>query len=250
MGNKLYFDDINNLSKRDLGTLTTELMVSFSRFLRHTECRISTGSYGPFEFTPEKPNTARIVTSFYFDYEPENIQEELYESIEGELDFIVFLPNDGTGDNKTFQHGDLIVPENLRFAHKQERVYPRKKRCESEVFFPLFSMGRDYIQRSFVSLDVLTTNAKTQPPTIVRGFSLGVNPEAFAAAEGRAIELEPYFQFTVDGENSDRFGDPHSVFYDGKLSSDRIQVVGFLELSRRSQAYRFFKERVSQTPQL
>ena len=234
-----YFNDINSLSERDLGALTTELTVSFSRFMRSTDCKIGIGSYGPFALTPDKPNTARIVTPFSF--KSENI---------GDLYVIAFLQNDGTGDNKTFQDGDLVVPNDLKFNYKPERVYPRKKTCESEVFFPFFSMGRDYLQRGFVSLDVLTTDTKTQPPKIVREFSLGVSPEVFAAAEGKEIELEPYFQFTVDGENSGRFGDPHSVFYNGKLSSDRIQVVGFLELLRSSAAYSFFKERVSPSPQL
>jgi len=161
------------------------------------------------QLTPEKAYTARAEIPVSYDREV------------GTLYAILFCPGDGTGDAKTYSLSDVIIPKDLQFKEKPERVVPRKKTCAFEVFFPFFTALGSTIEKYYSNLDVLSFAGDRK--TISRVGNL--------RSIGRAKAGQPYASLTtghrVDGT---RFGDPHAIYCD--KYSEAMQVVGFLSVDK------------------
>ncbi len=165
--------------------------------------------------TPEKPNSARTVIPV------------TYETVKiGDLYALAFMQGDGTGDSKTYQLQDVVIPPEFQHSEKPERVIPRAKTgvvCEG--FFPLFSLtSQGDIALFAASLDELGL----VDTTLTRLWRLGQTDEEYARALQRKEITTPKVYLTV-GESAEgkRMGDPHAIYYNRALP-DALQVVGFL----------------------
>ena len=174
----------------------------------------------PFLLTPDKPNTARKV-----------IQASYQGAPVGDLVAIVFLPEDGTGDDKTFKLDDLAIPQLLRYEERQERIFPRQKTgVEYEIFFPFFSLVHSGIRMFAVTLEELTVQGSSRPFSIARLQCLGLSPIGYSRALIANDEV-PRMQLTTGyDENGVRFGDPHSIH---SAHGSGVQVAGFLAINER-----------------
>ena len=169
----------------------------------------------PFTSTPEKPNYARTVVPISNDT-----------TTLGEMYVIVFLPQDGTGDNKTYTRERLIIPSKYQFAEKPERVFPRSKTgivCEG--FFPLFSINPKGKKAMFAaSLEELTLDPETSE--VRWAWNLGLSTKEYPSIFNKDIPNKPDVTYTTGTKDGTRFGDPHAIYN----ATENIQIVGFLSI--------------------
>ena len=217
--------------------ILTEVEQNLARVLKSYEEYVGRGIEfsvdGPVLLTPDKPNTARTTVTVG---QGDNKLAKMY--------VILFLAGDGTGDAKTYKPGQLIVPEYLQFDNKPERVLPRKKDCEEEIFLPLFSLINGKVHDNIVSLEELTVDDVQNPKTIVKRTDLGLPLEEYRNIVNSVIgpieKRGPYHQRTTGYEGGKRFGDPHAIHHRRDLSS--MQVVGFISLEKGNPLIRIFDE--------
>ena len=168
--------------------------------------------------TPDKPNSARTV-----------IPVTYAGTKVGEMYAIVFLHQDATGDQNTYQLNEIVIPPEFRHKEKPERVIPRAKTgVIAEGFFPLFSMNqRGYVAPFAAHLDELTLDEENR---IVPVFQLGQNRSEYLQAINSGLEIVPKIGLTTGTDKSGRrFGDPHAIYY-AMDAYDSVQVVGFLSV--------------------
>src|SRR3989344_5113766 len=176
------------------------------------------GNFPDFSLTPEKPNSARTVVPV--EYEGRKV---------GDMNTIVFLPGDGTGDDKIYSLDKLVMPDRLRYSEKPQRVLPRKKEgVIFEGFFPLFSI--DYMMDPLMfttHLEELTVDNVENPTTIVKAWDLGVERSAWQIMN-LGLNIGPIIKLTTGYDlEGKRFGDPHAIHYPID-DTGATQVVGFL----------------------
>jgi hypothetical protein len=179
-----------------------------------------------FALTPDKPNYARTIVPVI--YGKKNV---------GDLYAIVFCPGDGTGDNKTYHAEDLVIPQELQYQTKPERVFPRAKEgVIYEGFFPFFSIKDKKDPSYFTShLELLTVHTFLPTPREICNVSeLGIKQETeFLDAVKNSKCYKPEVTLTVGNRSfsNSRFGDPHAIYYPPiKGCGDVIQVAGFLAI--------------------
>ncbi|MDD5181923.1 MAG: hypothetical protein PHC66_01980 [Candidatus Nanoarchaeia archaeon] len=221
----------NKLSNNDLRWIHQNL----GRVLEGYEAYIGNGielrAEGPFVLTPEKPNTARTIVTVWQD------DEKL-----AKMFAILFKHGDGTGDANTYKPGQLIVPYYLQFENKPERIFPRKKDCEEEIFLPFFSVIGGKTYDNIVSLEELTVDSVENPKTIVRAKTLGSSVKEYEnmICGADIKKQQPYHLRTTGYKNGARFGDPHAIYQRDDLES--IQVAGFISLEKENPLIRIFRE--------
>jgi hypothetical protein len=167
----------------------------------------------PMKRTPDKPNFARSVVPVRYDDQPI-----------GDMYVIVFMPGDGTGDEKTFKLGQLEIPKEHQYAERPEKVLPRRKDgvfCEG--MFPIFSTVGNTRYLFTVSLEELTVDNVADPKKVIKTWDLGME-------RSRHDTLPSHYNvYLTTGHRSDgkRFGDPHAIVN----ATDKIQVAGFLAIT-------------------
>ena len=222
----------NTVSKKNLTKIEKNLAKVLKLYEAHIQGGIEFKIEGLLTLTPEKPNTARtIVTVGQGDY----ALAKMYA--------ILFLPGDGTGDANTYKPGQLIVPEYLQFEDKPERILPRKKDCEKEIFLPFFSVINGKFHNNVVSLEELTVDDVQNPKTIVKYDDLGDSAEKYGnMLNGMyTIKREPFCRRTTGyDEESKRFGDPHAIYHRKELES--MQMVGFISLEKGNPLIKIFND--------
>ena len=218
--------DFGTNEEPNLNAFDAELKKYLERYQLRMGPDISLKLDGPMHLTPDKPNTARTTVTVNH----KNVKL-------GTLYAILFTPGDGTGDANTYKQEELKVPKRLQFADKPERVFPRKKDCALEVFFPFFSVINREVNPYCVSLEELTVeNGK-----IVKLFELGFNPGdvRYRLEYGGTMVSETQAQFTVGYSVAGvRYGDPHAIYQNRDL--DVMQLVGFLSLEKDSSLCSYF----------
>ena len=234
-----FFDSLDDPKGFNLEAFNEALIQSVIEYETHLGQKnlFPPGSFQPFQLTPEKGYSARANMSFY------SHGRGRY------ADFVLFAPGDGTGTEETFKALDLSIPNRLRFSTKPERVYPRAKDCYAEFAFPLMSVSQDRVYRGVVSLERLTASPEAVTPRIVTNtYDLGVSPATYEELVERGLEIRPYIQMTVrTNEDGSRRGDPHAIFSNPIVSSQRVQVVGFLSVKdKEDPIYNILNSLVSQ----
>jgi hypothetical protein len=204
----------------DLRSLRGPLERALSKYEDYHYNLVRFQEFPDFARTPDKPNYARTI-----------IPVQICDRKVGDLYAIVFMPRDGTGDTKTFNLNQVIIPEGFRHEEKPERVIPRAKTgvvCEG--YFPLFSIKRGGDVSMFTgSLDELT--AEGSPLTVNHAWTLGLNHPQFRMAVDFGIRVNPQVYLTVGTYPvGRRFGDPHSIYY-GVNAGNTVQVAGFLSIA-------------------
>jgi hypothetical protein len=167
------------------------------------------------ELTPDKPNTARSMTS---------IRRPDGRSI-GELVVIAFAPEDGTGDETAYQLSDLNTGEYPR----SPKVVPRsKKAVPTELHLTIASLdcntwGAD--PKLFAgNQDLLGLEGNT----VTKLGELGQDRYAFEnSLHNDALTLPTVTYTTGYNKGGERFGDPHAVYNPHPV----VQVCGFIALS-------------------
>ncbi len=180
--------------------------------------KLTFNNFPDFYLTSEKPNFAR--TAILVSYNQRMI---------GEMCVIAFLQGDGTGDSKTYKLNELIIPKEMEYSKKQERILPgAKKGIVCEGYFPLFSInksGREILNAG--CLEELTI--KKDSLEIAPAWHLGQGEEKYIQALNFGLEKSPEVFFTTGKDSQgNRFGDPHSIYY--KIKEEAIQVAGFLSI--------------------
>lgn len=189
-------------------------------------------SEGPLILTPEKPNTARTIVTVW---QGDDKLAKMYA--------ILFKPGDGTGDASTYKPGQLIVPEYMQFEKNPERILPRKKDCEKEIFLPLFSVINGHVFENIVSLEELTVDDIKNPKKIVEFDFLGDSAEKYKnMIDGvYTIKRAPFYRLTTGyNEEGARFGDPHAIYHRKELKS--MQMVGFISLEKENPLIEIFEK--------
>ncbi|MFH1501399.1 MAG: hypothetical protein ABIE22_05660 [archaeon] len=202
----------------ELRKLREPLENSLKAYASLLDKEIAFQDFPDFHLTPNKPNSAR--TLIPVSYAGTEV---------GGMYAIVFIQGDGTGDENTYKLGDVIIPQELGYEDKPERIIPRAKSgVVAEGFFPFFSMNKNGYAAPFAAhLDELILGDSRRIRPVWR---LGQNKSAYLQAIHSGLEIIPKVQFTtMTQENGERFGDPHAIHY-GKELYDSIQVVGFLSI--------------------
>lgn len=181
-------------------------------------------NFPPLRMTPEKPYTARTEIP---------VHGSNKDSI-GTLYALVFQFHDGTGDDKTFKSGDLIIPGRFQAMKDKRKIMPRsKKGTNVEAFFPFFTELNGRYFRHAVCLEELTVDNPENPETIVTEGTLGLKAADYTRAlrgenaeEYNAALSRPPLFLTCGYKDGQRFGDPHSVHC--SVPTAGAQVAGFL----------------------
>jgi hypothetical protein len=155
---------------------------------------------------------------------------------------------DGTGEISEMHNlRNTFIPQ--PFIHAQTIAMPRNKdKTIKELILPLGSINNDGFIPYASCLDELTIAPTSQKPydgQIATGWHLGESEERYAQiinwkkeakkSEAREeepalkIKLEPKPQLTVWGNEQERGGDPHSIFYGANF--DTQQIVGFIAIN-------------------
>jgi len=218
------FGDIENPDIEMIDTALDEKLMLYEEFLRKHAKDINFRKDGFLTLTPDKPNTARTTVTV-------NLKDPLTskDNVSATMYAILFLPGDGTGDDKTYKPHDLEKPVYLQSA-EPTRILPRKKQCAMEVFFPFFSIVNDTVYENLVYLEELTA----RDGHIVRACNLGTGvPKKEWTGKGYAADIikrpDPYLQLTTGFTRyGKRFGDPHAIYHNKEVGA--MQMVGFLSL--------------------
>ncbi|RJQ16769.1 hypothetical protein C4573_01760 [Candidatus Woesearchaeota archaeon] len=200
----------------DLKTLKMPLEKALSAYEATTGMKFQ--DFPDLTLTPDKPNSARTIIPVTYGT-----------AKVGELYAIVFAKGDGTGDSKSYQLENLLIPEEFRHAEKPERVIPRAKTgVIAEGCFPFFSLTPEgYTAMFAASLDELGI----QDNAIVPLWKLGLNDADYAKALRDERRVHPQIYLTVgDSLQGTPIGDPHAVYYN-RSTEDALQVVGFLGIT-------------------
>lgn len=237
-----------NSNDLDLGALyqpTLDALRAYNAFIpSHT---ILGERLPPFQFTPQKPYTARTTALVY------RGEEHV-----ADMPILVFLPQDGTGDTSTYQLDAVVIPDFLKHAEKPERVLPRAKAgVIAEGFFPLFSVRNRITYPFTCSLEELTVGVPDamalsgHRPSVDQAWNLGMDTNHFRWHTGEGYKngyrVDPKVTATVGNYHRRRFGDSHTVgssggrrfgdphaIYAGLDEPNVIQVAGFLGVTEKT----------------
>jgi hypothetical protein len=183
-------------------------------------------NFNPFIITSNKPNSARTIIPVKYCDKPI-----------GEMYAIAFQYKDGTGDAKTFQLGQLAIPEKLQ-EFPQEKVLPRKKEGIScEGCFPLFSAFKDHTNWFTISLEEIIVDNPANPKSIKKAGDLGLEPSYYQAITNIEGSVPPEIYFTTGYKDGKRFGDPHAIY--NSVNNEAMQVAGFLAVKETINGLKF-----------
>jgi len=202
-----------NIHNLDLRSLRKPLEEALSAYASDTGLKFQ--DFPDLNLTPTKSNSARtIIPVTYSDVSV------------GELCVIAFVKGDGTGDSKTYQLKNLIIPSEFYHSEKSERVIPRAKTgIFCECCLPLFSITPQERAVMFAaSLEELSLSGNKVTPL----FKIGQTDEDYSKSILGEMSCNPQMYLTI-GESPEgkRVGDPHSIYYK-RSTEDALQVVGFL----------------------
>ncbi len=215
--------DLGNPASPNLECITSKLRTVLPIYETFLDKNIKFGNHPPLHPAPNKAYTAR--TTIPINYKGAK---------KGDLQIILFKPGDGTGNEDYFTNQDLIIPNDLAFRDKPERVFPRyKEGVLVEVLFPLFSIYSNSIHINNICLEELTIKYEDGTKTIKRMPHLGSNPEMYKQDLRNGVQSRPPFiQMTVGHMRSgERFGDPHAIYCPKEFVA--LQVVGFLAIREK-----------------
>ncbi|MEO6761246.1 MAG: hypothetical protein ABI220_02600 [Candidatus Saccharimonadales bacterium] len=175
------------------------------------------------ELTPDKPNSARSIINVLHEHE-----------LIGSLFVIAFAPDDATGDNKTFNLGEVVLP-NLR---PDTKYLPRsKKGTYAEVHLALASQAIDlrYGSEPVMYAGHLSLLGLIDENNVGKIGYVGQDPCMFPYNLALSRPLDPLATLTVGNRDEmlhsevmgSRFGDPHAVWN----NTQAVQVAGFFSLS-------------------
>lgn len=204
---------------------------------------------GPIQLTPEKPNIAR--TTFTVTDKDSNEEATMYA--------IVFLPNDGTGDESTYKVDRLKIPEYLKSADPR-KIMPRKKdetKCVMEVMAPLFTFRLNEDNDTSLweyanSLKEITVDSMNVPTCVVEAFELGVSGDVmktFSRYDMRPLPPQsPSFLLTTGYTRDGRsFGRHHSI-YAPEFYGNLLQTTGFISLSKENEELCKMFDKIAKVP--
>jgi len=168
------------------------------------------------ELTPEKPNSARSVSTV----------QHLGETI-GKLRVIAFAPNDGTGDESTYSL-EGVYPERGLPAHS--KIVPRSKTgIDSELHFTLAGKFKDIAGDPVPFAGHLDVIGFRNDGYIGSIGSVGLGMNAFVNALELGNPAEPTVSLTVGKDFlGERSGDPHAIY---NSFGEVVQVAGFLAIT-------------------
>lgn len=165
------------------------------------------------ELTPEKPNSARSKT-IVKDYVGDPV---------GELFVIAFKPQDGTGDESTFNLDQ--VDFNPGYPRAAKTIPRSKSATHTEVFLPILShkvedrhVGPNLF---YAILDLLGIDEGKAKPRVTKLGEIG--------DRRLAGSIGAHAVYTTGFRNGERFGDPHAIF---NSNPDIIVVGGFLAVTQ------------------
>ncbi|HLC53579.1 MAG TPA: hypothetical protein VJK03_03465 [Candidatus Nanoarchaeia archaeon] len=177
---------------------------------------------GRLELMADKPYTAISKTSVSYDRRPLG---------NGTVSTVLFMPGDGTGSTKDFQHPG-ILPE----------WTPRLKEGYAELFIPIATIDGDNCIRGATSLDLVTLNPQrydSQSHPLQKYAHLTLSSEEWRNAIAHGNNNSRKYAFTFDREEG--FGNPHAtIFYpdiiEGMPNQKIIQVGAFLAFPEKNEA--------------
>ena len=191
---------------------------------------------GVFEFAPRKGYSAKFSSSLT--YQGRQVGG-------GKVETLLFMPEDGTGNDKDF-----------KFAELPAKWTPRKKEGVAELFIAAGTGYYDVWLQQVTSLGALGLGS----PPLYKW--LGVEPGQYATLlndtffEERPLPQQRVFDFTFDKTGNQHYGDPHAIIWDsvkhtsaGTLSLQAFkntwfQIASFLSFPEDTAELEIIRERM------
>lgn len=231
--------DLGNVASPNLECITSKLGTVLRIYENFLGSNIRFGSYPQLHQLPNKNYTARTIVPV------QNNGMKI-----GDLYIILFKPGDGTGNEDYFAKEEIIIPSELAFRDKPERVFPRyKEGILVEAFFPFFSIYNNNLYFNSVCLEELVVDDRDGVKTIAKLGNLGLNSEEYKKnlRNNTQSNIPLFVQMTVGyTRTGERFGDPNAVYCSKDIVA--LQVAGFLAITDKENPLSRIIDKLAKTP--
>ncbi len=231
--------DFGNVVSPNLECITSKLGLVLRIYENLLGNNVKFGNYPPLHIVPNKAYAARTII-------PVN-----YGGMKkGDLYVLLFKPGDGTGNEDYFTKDDLVIPSELVFRDRPERVFPRfKEGILVEAFLPFFSIYNNSLYINHVCLEELIVDDKDGSKSVVNFGYLGSSPEDYRKnlRNGTQSLSHPFVQMTVGSTRfGERFGDPNAIYCPKDFVA--LQVAGFLAIKEKDNPLAKIIDKLAKTP--